>query len=206
MKAHCKTGGAARHLSGADTVLAGIIKRVGPCALPLKPARGGYFAALVESIVYQQLNGKAAATIFDRFRGIYPPGKFPAPEEIARTPDARLRAAGLSKQKLSYIKDLSEKTAAGQLNFAAFPKMSDEDIVKELSSVKGIGRWTAEMFLIFTLARPDVLPAGDYGFKTAVMKAYRLKKLPDAKKLEQLSANWRPHRSAATWYLWQSLK
>ena len=188
-----------------DKVLARIIKRVGPCQLPVKPARGGYFEALVESIVYQQLNGKAAATIFERFRKLYAPGKFPKPEEIADTPDEKLRGAGLSKQKLSYIKDLSAKTIAGQLDFAAFSKMSDEEIVTALSQVKGIGRWTAEMFLMFTLARPDVLPVGDYGFRTAVMKAYKLRKMPEAAKLKKLGEAWRPNRSAATWYLWRSL-
>jgi len=188
-----------------DKVLARIIKRVGPCQLPVKPTRGGYFEALVESIVYQQLNGKAAATIFARFRKLYAPGKFPKPEDILNTPDKKLRAAGLSKQKLSYIKDLSAKTAAGQLAFAAFPNMPDEEIVEALSSVKGIGRWTAEMFLIFTLARPDVLPVGDYGFRTAVMKAYKLRKMPEAAKLKKLGEAWRPNRSAATWYFWQSL-
>ncbi|NLO91140.1 MAG: DNA-3-methyladenine glycosylase 2 family protein [Elusimicrobia bacterium] len=188
-----------------DVVLGRIIRRVGPCRLPAKPARGGYFEALVESIVYQQLNGKAAGTIFERFRNLYPKGKFPFPEKILATPEAKLRAAGLSKQKLSYIRDLAAKTAAGELDFDAFPHMADEDIIEALSRVKGIGRWTAEMFLIFTLARPDVLPAGDYGFRTAVMKAYGLKKMPDASKLQKLGEAWRPHRSAATWYFWQSL-
>jgi 3-methyladenine DNA glycosylase/8-oxoguanine DNA glycosylase len=196
---------AAEHLAGADKVLAAIIKRVGKCGLPQKPERGGYFEALTESIVYQQLNGKAAATIFGRFLKLYPAGRFPKPEEILNTPDEKLRAAGLSKQKLSYIKDLAAKTAAGELDFASFPKMPDEDIVKALSAVKGIGRWTAEMFLIFTLARPDVLPVGDYGFKNAVMKAYRLKKMPEPETLQKLAKKWSPHRSAATWYLWQSL-
>ncbi|MFA5161006.1 MAG: DNA-3-methyladenine glycosylase [Elusimicrobiales bacterium] len=194
----------ARKLAGADATLAAIIRRVGPCGLPSKPAGGGYFEALAESIIYQQLNGKAAATIFERFKGVYG-GRFPAPGRILRTPDARLRGAGLSKQKLAYIKDLSAKTAAGLLDFGSLAALPDEEVIRALSQVKGIGRWTAEMFLIFTLARPDVLPAGDYGFRTAVMKAYRLRKLPDAARLEKLSHCWRPYRSTAVWYLWQSL-
>ena len=196
---------AVEKLKKSDRVLAGIIKKVGPCRLKKAQGTGSYFEALCEAIVYQQLNGKAAATIFGRFKAIYGDGLFPKPRQILKTTDAKLRAAGLSGQKLSYLKDLAFKVEEGTLDLDTVDSLPDEAVVERLTAVKGIGPWTAEMFLMFRLGRPDVLPVGDYGFRTGVKKAYGLKELPSEKKLLALSEPWRPHRSAATWYFWQSL-
>ncbi len=192
-------------LRKSDPVLARIIERVGPCRLHRSQGRGSYFEALAEAIVYQQLNGKAAETIFNRFRALYGPGAFPAPERIVKTPDMKLRKVGLSRQKLSYLKDLAGKVASGEVRLDTLESLPDDGVVETLTRVKGIGKWTAEMFLMFRLGRPDVLPTGDYGFQTAVKKAYGLKDLPRPAKLQELGEAWRPHRSVATWYFWRSL-
>lgn len=195
---------AVRHLKRADPVLAGIIRRVGPCTLD--PAgRPDVFQALTRAIVFQQLNGTAASTIFGRFRDLYPPGRFPSPDAILATPVPRMRKAGLSPQKAGYIRDLATRVKTGDVDLKAVRKMEDEAVIEELTRVKGVGRWTAEMVLMFTLGRPDVLPVDDYGFRRAVMVNYRMRKLPSPDRLRRLARPWSPHRTVATWYMWQSL-
>lgn len=161
------------------------------------------YRALLRAIIGQQLSSKAAATISGRFDALFQGP--PTPSGVAALPDARLRAVGLSGQKLGYIRDLSARVQDGRLAFDAFDDMTDEAIVEALTSVKGIGRWTAEMFLMFRLHRPDVLPLGDLGIVKAVQAAYRLRKTPTPKKLVQIGEAWRPYRSIACWYLWASL-
>jgi DNA-3-methyladenine glycosylase II len=191
---------AVNHLKKADPVLRAIIERVGPCRLEFGPAE---FSRVAEAIVYQQLNGKAAATIFNRFAALA--GEPLTPEGVLRLTDAQLRSAGLSKQKSSYLKDLSAKTAAGLLDFAKLADLSDEEVIKHLTQVKGIGVWTAHMFLMFSLRRPNVLPTGDYGIQMAIKKHYKKRKLPKPKDMEKVARVWEPYRSVACWYLWRSL-
>lgn len=191
---------AQQHLSHADPVLAEIISRHGPCTL--QPQRQ-YFVALAEAILSQQLSVKAAATIFKRFKEKLN-GQV-TPEKILQLRLPQFRAVGISRQKTSYLRDLAENWQGGRLAPRRFMKMNDEEVIAALTQVKGIGRWTAEMFLIFSLLRPDVLPVGDLGFRNAVQRAYGLRKLPEAKRLEQIATNWRPYRSVATWYMWASL-
>jgi len=161
------------------------------------------FCSLAESIVYQQLNGNAAATIFNRFAELV--GDPLTPEGILKLSDDQLRGVGLSKQKSAYLKDLSVKTAAGLLDFARLPELSDEEVIKHLTQVKGIGEWTAHMFLMFSLRRPNVLPTGDYGVQVAMKKHYKKRKLPKPKDMERIARAWEPYRSVACWYMWRSL-
>ncbi len=192
---------ARKHLSAADPVLARIIAEVGPCRIANRPER---FAALARAIIFQQLAGSAARAIYNRVVALYPGKPFPTPRQVLETPDELLRKAGLSAKKALYIKDLARHIEDGLLNFHRFPKMADEEIIADLTRVKGIGRWTAEMFLMFNLGRPDVLPVGDLGFRNAVKRAYRMRKPPKPRQIEKLAEKWRPYRSAAVWYFWQS--
>jgi len=190
---------AVRHLKKSDPVLAAIIERVGPYRLTFREPT---FETLVRSIAFQQLNGKAAKTIFDRL--VAAAGGTLTPESIlALTPD-QMRAAGLSRQKLSYIRDLAERTRSGEIDFARLPAMSDEDVIEHLPSVKGIGVWSAQMFLMFALRRPNILPTADYGVRAAIKKQYRKRKLPDHKQIVKLARAWHPYCSVACWYLWRS--
>ena len=191
---------ATRHLKKSDPVLASIIERVGPCSMQFGEPT---FHALAESILYQQLNGKAAATIFDRFTALA--GDPLTPEGILKLTDAQMRGVGLSRQKTAYLRDLSEKTKAGLLEFERMPDMSEDDVIAHLTQVKGIGIWTAHMFLIFTLRRPDILPVGDYGVQAAIKKHYRKRKLPKPAVMLKIAKPWAPYRSIACWYLWRSL-
>src|SRR5215471_9907221 len=191
---------AMNHLKKSDPVLREIIKRVGPCRMEYGPAE---FCSLAEAIVYQQLNGKAAVTIFNRFAELA--GKPLTPEGILKLSDEQLRSVGLSKQKSAYLKDLSAKTAAGLLDFVRFPELPDEEVIEQLTQVKGIGVWTAHMFLMFSLRRPNVLPTGDYGVQMALKKHYRKRKLPRPKDMEKIARAWEPYRSVACWYMWRSL-
>ena len=161
------------------------------------------FASLAEAIVYQQLNGKAAVTIFKRFAQLA--GEPITPEGIRKLSDEQLRAVGLSKQKSAYLKDLAAKTTAGLLDFSRLPDLSDEEVIQHLTQVKGVGVWTAHMFLIFSLRRPNILPTGDYGVQVAVKKHYRKHKLPKPKDMEKIARAWEPYRSVACWYMWRSL-
>jgi DNA-3-methyladenine glycosylase II len=161
------------------------------------------FHSLAESIIYQQLNGKAAVTIFNRFADAA--GTPVTPEGILKLSESQLRAVGLSKQKSSYLRDLAAKTQAGLLNFEKLADMSEPDVIEHLTQVKGVGIWTAHMFLMFTMRRPDVLPTGDYGIQVAMKKYYRKRKLPKPKDMEKIAKAWSPYRSVACWYLWRSL-
>lgn len=161
------------------------------------------FHSLAEAIVYQQLNGKAAVTIFRRFAAIA--GDPVTPEGILRLTDEQLRSVGLSKQKSSYLRDLAQRTHSGELQFARLPDLPDEEVIKHLTQVKGIGVWTAHMFLMFSLRRPNVLPTGDLGIQMAVRKHYNKRKLPKPTQLERIAKCWEPYRSIACWYLWRSL-
>ena len=161
------------------------------------------FSSLAESIVYQQLNGKAAVTIFNRFAALA--GEPLTPERILKLSNEQLRSVGLSKQKSAYLKDLSAKTAAGLLDFAKLPGLPDEEVIEHLTQVKGIGVWTAHMFLMFSLRRANVLPTGDYGIQVAMKKCYKKRKLPKPKDMESIARPWVPYRSVACWYLWRSL-
>jgi DNA-3-methyladenine glycosylase II len=191
---------ALNHLKNADPVLRAIIERVGPFRMEYGPAE---FSSLAEAIVYQQLNGKAAATIFSRFAELA--GDPLTPEGILKLSDEQLRGVGLSKQKSAYLKDLAAKTASGELDFARLPDLPDEEVIEHLTQVKGIGVWTAHMFLIFSLRRLNVLPTGDYGVQMAVKKHYRKRKLPKPKDMEKIARAWEPYRSVACWYMWRSL-
>ncbi len=196
---------AEKHLARRDPVLRQFIKRYGECHLQ-KHTR--YFETLVNSIVSQQLSVKAAATIFQRFVALYAPAKFPKPAQIAATPDETLRGVGLSGQKLSYIKDLAAKVDGGTVQLKRITQMSDDEIIAELTQVKGIGVWTVQMFLIFSLGRLNVLPVGDLGIKLAMQRAYGLAELPKPAELEVVAEqrNWHPYCSVASWYLWRSLE
>lgn len=188
------------HLRRVDPVLAGIIARHGE--FTLKRDRH-YFLSLVDAILSQQLSTKAAATIRTRFKDLLNGSSKAA--GILQLPDAQFRNAGVSRQKMGYLRDLSEKWQAGLINPRRFAGLSDEEIIAMLTQVKGIGRWTAEMFLIFSLGRMDVLPVDDLGIRNAIKKAYRLRKLPEAKRMQKMAEPWRPYRSLATLYLWESL-
>ena len=189
-----------RHLKKNDPALAKIINRLGPYEFRLDD---DHYEALVGSIIFQQLAGAAARAILNRFKQIYD-GKIPQPRQYLDTEEKHLRASGLSPQKIRYIRDLSERIENGALDLKRFSDLPSEEVVKELDEVKGIGRWTAEMFLIFVLGRTDVLPVGDLGLQKAAQKTYRLRKLPSKEKFEQLSKNWHPYCSIATLYLWRS--
>jgi DNA-3-methyladenine glycosylase II len=191
---------AVTHLKKCDPVLRAIIERVGPCCMEFRPPE---FESVARSILYQQLNGKAAASIFKRFAALT--GEPVSPDGILKLTDEQLRNVGLSKQKSSYLKDLATKTRDGLLNFVRLPEMSDEEVIEHLTQVKGVGVWTAHMFLMFTLRRPDVLPTGDYGVQAAMKKHYRKRKMPKPKDMEKIARAWSPYRSIACWYLWRSL-
>jgi DNA-3-methyladenine glycosylase II len=191
---------AINHLKKCDPVLRAIIERVGPFRMQYGLPQ---FSSLAEAIVYQQLNGKAAETIFKRFAALA--GEPLTPEGILRLSDERLRGAGLSKQKSAYLKDLAQKTAAGVLDFSKLPDLPDEEVIEYLTQVKGIGVWTAHMFLIFSLRRLNVLPTGDYGVQIALKRHYRKRKLPKPKDMEKIARAWEPYRSVACWYMWRSL-
>jgi DNA-3-methyladenine glycosylase II len=192
----------ATRLSRSDQTLGRIIQRVGPCTLA---PRKGYFAALCRAIIAQQLSTTAAATIQERFRCLFPGRRVTPASLLART-DADLRAVGLSRQKTAYLRDLAAKLGDGTIPCRRLSRMEDDQIIAALTQVRGIGVWTVQMFLIFVLNRPDVLPTDDLGLRKAVQTHYGGKTLPTAARLSELAEPWRPYRSFATWYLWQSLK
>ena len=193
-----------RHLKRVDPVLARIIESVGPCRIRISDAPS-HFHALTRSIVFQQLSGKAASTILSRVVALFPEG-IPTPEAVAATPDEALRAAGLSRQKIGYLRDLSSKVAGGALPLDEVEAMGDDDLIEHLVQVKGIGRWTAQMFLMFRLGRRDVLPELDLGIQNAIKRAYRMRKRPTPKQVKRIGAKWAPHSTVACWYLWRSLE
>jgi DNA-3-methyladenine glycosylase II len=188
------------HLKKADPILADIIERVGPYRINYDEPS---FASLAEAIVYQQLHGKAAATIFKRLTDVA--GLPLTPEGILKLSEQQMRAVGLSKQKLSYLRDLAAKTQSREVDFLKLPDLPDEEVIKHLTRIKGIGVWTAHMFLMFSLRRSDVLPTGDLGIQMAVKKHYRKRKLPKPKDMVKIAKCWSPYRSVACWYLWRSM-
>jgi len=191
------------HLSARDRDLARLMRRVGPLRLELIDTKSA-FGALAQAIVYQQLTGKAAATIFARVKALYP-GRRLAPAAVASTPDRRLRACGLSTAKTAALKDLAAKTASGAVpSLPRLRTMPDDEVVERLTAVRGIGRWTAEMFLIFRLGRPDVLPVGDYGVRKGFSIAFG-GALPSPADVERRGERWRPYRTVASWYLWRAV-
>lgn len=190
------------HLKSRDPLLAQVIDRVGPYALQL---RDPGFSTMARSIVYQQLSGRVASVIYGRLAEAAGGARL-TPERVLRLRPVRMRALGLSCQKTEYIRDLARRTRAGQIDFAAFSALSDEAVIEALTAVKGVGVWTAQMFLIFALGRPDVLPTGDLGVRAAVRKLYGLAESPKPAELAELGAKWRPYRSVASWYLWRSLE
>lgn len=189
------------HLLAVDPTLARAIATVGACELTLET---DLFFALVDAIVSQQISIKAAATILERVRQLYAPDPFPTPTRLAATPDEDLRAAGCSRAKVVYLKDLSTRIATGALDLDRLRALPDEEIIAELVAVKGIGRWTAEMLLIFSLGRLDIWPVDDLGIVIAVQGLYGLSERPKRKELLELGEPWRPYRTLAAWYLWQS--
>jgi DNA-3-methyladenine glycosylase II len=191
---------AINHLKKSDPILSAIIERVGPCRMEFGPPE---FHSLAEAIVYQQLNGKAAVTIFRRFAALA--GEPLTPEGILKLTDAQLRSVGLSKQKSSYLKDMAGRATRGELDFSRLPAMTDDEVIRHLTQVKGVGVWTAHMFLMFTLRRPDVLPTGDYGIQMAIKKHYKKRKVPKPEMMAKIAKSWEPYRSVACWYLWRSL-
>lgn len=193
---------ARRLLARRDPVLRDLMRRCGPCRLA-DAQHADPFRALVHAIIAQQLSTKASATIEARFAALC--GGAPSPEAVATLSDERLRAAGLSTQKLGYVRDLCRRVEGGLLPLGSLDAMSDDEVIAALTEVKGIGRWTAEMFLMFRLHRPDVLPVGDLGIVKAVQRAYRLRTIPSPARLLRLGEAWRPYRSVACWYLWASL-
>ena len=188
-----------------DPVLGAVVKRIGPCGLAARQ-RKDHLTALIGAIVSQQLSTKAAATIFGRFVALFPGSEIPNAAAIHALRDDQLRAVGLSGQKVGYLRDLCARIADQRLMLDELEALEDEQVIERLIAVKGFGRWTAEMFLMFRLHRPDVLPVDDLGIVTAIQRLYKLRKRPDAKRILKMGEAWRPYRSVASWYLWQTLQ
>ncbi len=193
-------------LKQADPILAAVIDRVGDYALKQEANSGNLLDSLARSIIYQQLSGKAAGTIHRRFLQLYPEAAALTTEMILATSDEQLRSAGLSRSKALYIKDLAQRIQAGLPTIAELEDLDDESIIRLLTQVKGIGRWTVQMLLIFRMHRWDVLPVDDLGVRSAIRRVYQLDELPDKKTVEQLGQAWKPYCTIASWYLWRSLE
>jgi DNA-3-methyladenine glycosylase II len=195
---------ARRLLLRRDPILAAVIRQYGPCGLA-DAQRADHFSALVRAIAGQQLSTKAASTIYARLLTLMP-GGIPTPQGLAALSDEQLRSVGMSRQKSASLRDLSEKVLSGLVDLEALSTMPDEDVISSLVRVRGIGRWSAQMFLMFRLHRPDVLPVGDLGLVNAIQKVYGLRKRPAPERIHKLGEAWRPYRSVASWYLWRSLE
>jgi 3-methyladenine DNA glycosylase/8-oxoguanine DNA glycosylase len=196
---------ALQHLKRVDPIMRRLIERIGPC--PLRPdRRTSPFEALVKAVAHQQLTAKAAQTILNRVKALHPTRDFPEPLDLLNTPDEQLRAAGLSRAKTASLKDISAKVLSGAVpTTREMRKLSEEEIVTRLTEIRGVGRWTVEMLLIFKLGRADVLPANDYGVRKGFALTYRKRDLPKPAVLLAHGERWRPYRSIASWYLWRSL-
>src|SRR3989344_6227030 len=188
------------HITSADPILARAIAKLGPCTL--EPTHGEPFQELAESILYQQLSGKAAATIVGRLKDLYG-GKWPGAQALLDTPDMRIRGVGISNAKMLAIQDLARHVLKGKLKMSALAALDDDALVEHVDKVRGIGRWTAEMFFIFTLGRPDVFPVDDLGIQKGVRRVYGYKKLPAKSTMLRHAEKWKPYRTVATWYLWR---
>ena len=195
---------ARRLLMRRDPVLREAIKRIGPC-LMAERQRKDHLTALCGAIVSQQLSTKAAATIFGRFAALFPDGQITV-DGIRALTDQQLRGVGFSGQKIGYLRDLCRRIGDDTLKLDALEALPDEEVIRELIAVKGFGRWTAEMFLMFRLHRPDVLPAGDLGIVNAIQRLYRLRRRPKPQRILKMGEAWKPYRSVASWYLWQTLR
>lgn len=196
---------AVNFLQQSDPVLAQVIAQVGPCLLDKVQQEGDLFSSLARAIIHQQLSTKAAATIHQRFLQLYPDKPFPQATDILETPEVMLRSVGISQPKSRYLKDLAQKVLEGLPTLEDLEKMDDESIINILTQVKGIGRWTVQMLLIFRLHRLDVLPTDDLGIRAGIRKVYSLDTLPDRQTISSLGQKWQPYRSVASWYLWRSL-
>jgi DNA-3-methyladenine glycosylase II len=198
------TAAALKHLSAVDPVMKKLIREHGACKIAHKPWRSP-FEALVLAVAHQQLNGTAAGTILARFKKLFPGRRFPKPEDLARVTDEQIRACGFSFAKIKAIRDIAEKTLNGTIpSSRQIEKMADAEIIERLTEARGVGRWTVEMLLIFKLARPDVLPADDFGVRNGFRVAYLKRALPKPKDLLKFGARWRPHATTAAWYLWRA--
>jgi DNA-3-methyladenine glycosylase II len=195
---------AINHLSAVDPVLARLIREIGACEL--KPeTRRSPFQSLVQAVAHQQLNGTAANTILTRFKKLFPKRRFPRPEDLANVTDEQIRACGFSFAKIRAIRDIAEKTLSGIVpGSRAIAKLSDDEIVARLTAVRGVGRWTVEMLLIFQLGRHDVLPADDFGVRMGFRHSYKKRGMPKPKQLLAHGERWRPYRTTAAWYLWRA--
>ena len=195
---------ALKHLSTVDPVMQKLISQIGACKL--KPEiRRPPFQSLVQAVAHQQLNGTAANTILTRFKKLFPGRKFPRPEDLAKVTDAQIRAAGFSFAKIKSIRDIAEKTLSGVVPSARqIVKLSDGEIIARLTEVRGVGRWTVEMLLIFQLGREDVLPVDDFGVRSGFRVAYKKRAMPKPKDLLKFGKRWRPHATTAAWYLWRA--
>src|ERR1035437_7914891 len=195
---------ALKHLSAVDPVMRQLIREVGPCKLEPESRRSP-FQSLIQAVAHQQLIGTAANTILTRFIKLFPGRKFPKPEDLANVTDEQIRACGFSFAKIKAIRDIAEKTLSGVVPTSrAIVKLSDDEIIARLTEVRGVGRWTVEMLLIFQLGREDVLPADDFGVRTGFRHAYKKRELPKPKDLLAHGKRWRPHATTAAWYLWRA--
>ncbi len=198
------TPAAHKHLAANDPVMRRLIRDFGPCGLEPETRRSP-FQSLVMAVAHQQLNGTAANTILTRFRKLFPGRRFPRPEDLAGVTDKQIRACGFSFAKIASIRDIAAKTLAGVVPASRqIVKLSDDEIIERLTEVRGVGRWTVEMLLIFQLGRPDVLPADDFGVRNGFRQAYKKRGLPAVKELLAFGERWRPHRTTAAWYLWEA--
>ncbi len=198
------TPDALKHLSKNDAVMRKLIREVGVCQLKPEKRRAP-FQSLVQAVAHQQLNGTAANTILSRFIKLFPGRRFPKPEDLTGVTDQQIRDCGFSRAKVAAIRDIAEKTLSGVVPTSRnIAHLSDDEIVLRLTEVRGVGRWTVEMLLMFQLGRPDVLPADDFGVRTGFRVAYGLKEMPTAKELIAHGERWRPHRTTASWYLWRA--
>jgi DNA-3-methyladenine glycosylase II len=194
---------AVTYLKRADPRLAKVIDAVGACTF--EPAEHlAHFTAISRSIVFQQLSGKAASTIYGRFAALFA-DETPVASALLALSEDQLRSVGLSRQKIGYLRDLATRVQAGEIPIDTLHELSDDEIIAALTSVKGIGRWTAQMFLMFRLGRPDVLPDLDLGIQKGIQRAYSMRKLPSPKRVLEVGAKWAPYRTVASWYLWRSL-
>jgi len=191
-----------KHLSKRDPVMRRLIREHGKCSLKPEKRRAP-FQSLVQAVAHQQLNGTAANTILTRFKKLFPGRKFPRPEDLAKVSDEQIRAAGFSFAKIKAIRDIAEKALSGVIPTSReIEKLSDDEIVARLTEVRGVGRWTVEMLLIFQLGRTDVLPADDFGVRTGYRAAYKKREMPKPKDLLAFGEKWKPHRTTAAWFLW----
>jgi len=196
---------ALRHLRRGDPVMAQLIRRAGPFTPTPERGRSPY-ESLLRSVAHQQLTGKAANTILGRFCALYEGNRYPLPEELVATPEERLRAAGFSRAKAASLKDIAAKTLDGTIpERRTLARLSDEAIIERLTEARGVGRWTVEMFLMFTLGRPDVLPVDDYGIQNGYRLAYGKRQLPKPRVLATIGERWAPYRTTAAWYLWRAV-